>query len=337
MDYNNAPRIKYYSAEKKNFSKVGAIYGVMLLTITAMQLGIGLLFKTCCPELLETHFWLYFLVVMSPTYIIGYPIIKGFMGKLESFPIEKRKLRAGDFFVFFCMAECLLVAGSILGNVINFILSRAVGYQSLDNLDEVIQRSNPYVNLFIAGICAPVFEELMFRKLLINNLIKYGEGLAIVVSGIAFGLYHGNFSQFFYAAFVGILFGYVYCKTGNIKYTIFLHMIINTMSVIISPLAVKLQQVLINTLKDFDGAVASGEWLFDALLPTMLIILYESVVLIFVVIGLVNLISKRKRFTFMPGQITIQRGYRFKTVVGNPGAITFIVICLSIFVYSMFL
>ena len=42
-----------------------------------------------------------------------------------------------------------------------------------------------------------------------------------------FGLFHGNLNQFVYAFVLGLCFGFIYVKTGNIRYTIGLHMLVN--------------------------------------------------------------------------------------------------------------
>ncbi len=74
---------------------------------------------------------------------------------------------------------------------------------------------------------APIMEEFMFRKLLVDRTIKYGKGLSILLSGLMFGLYHGNLNQFIYAFVIGAFFAFMYIKTGNIKVTIGMHMIFN--------------------------------------------------------------------------------------------------------------
>ena len=38
-----------------------------------------------------------------------------------------------------------------------------------------------------------------------DRLLGYGQKTAIIISGIMFGMAHGNFSQFFYAFGIGIL------------------------------------------------------------------------------------------------------------------------------------
>ena len=77
------------------------------------------------------------------------------------------------------------------------------------------------VEMVIAfAVLAPVFEELVFRKVLVDHVLPFGEWPAILFSGITFGLFHGNLTQFFYAALLGMVLAYVYIRTGNILYSI---------------------------------------------------------------------------------------------------------------------
>lgn len=80
---------------------------------------------------------------------------------------------------------------------------------------------------FCTCVLAPIFEEIVFRKHLMDRLSKYGVSGAIIVSGLFFGLYHLNPLQFFFATMLGIVFGYVYAYTHNIVYTILLHFFYN--------------------------------------------------------------------------------------------------------------
>ncbi len=86
---------------------------------------------------------------------------------------------------------------------------------------------NPWVTFVIAVLIAPTAEELLFRKLLTERIVKYGELAAVLASGLFFGLFHGNLNQFSYAFLLGLFLGFIYVKTGKLGYTIGLHMAIN--------------------------------------------------------------------------------------------------------------
>ena len=88
-------------------------------------------------------------------------------------------------------------------------------------------------------IMAPVVEELFSGSWSWIQAVGYGQKTAIIISGIMFGMAHGNFSQFFYAFGIGILWAYVYAKTGKVRYTIGFHMLSNLLGGVITVKTVK--------------------------------------------------------------------------------------------------
>lgn len=97
-------------------------------------------------------------------------------------------------------------------------------------LESMANTTPPGLYLVIAGLMAPVMEELIFRKLLLDRLRPFGDRCAILVSALAFGLFHMNLYQFFYAVALGLIFGGVVLKTGKVWHGMLLHAIANLSS-----------------------------------------------------------------------------------------------------------
>ncbi len=81
--------------------------------------------------------------------------------------------------------------------------------------------------LYVAFL-APIAEEMIFRY----GLLRLGERflpffLANLIQAVLFGFYHGNPVQIVYASLLGLLFGFLVRKTGNVWYVILLHVTIN--------------------------------------------------------------------------------------------------------------
>jgi len=178
---------------------------------------------------------------------------------------------------------------------------------------------------------------LLFRKLLIDRIYKYGEGIAVVTSGLMFGLFHGNFSQFFYAFGIGMIFAYIYCKTGKLRYSIGLHMIINTIGSVAAPLLLKNANMdVLNKL----GTTAfnnkeNNAALHQALPGLIALLIYVLVVFLVFLAGIVLLIIFRKRIAFAKGTVTLPKGKRASTMWLNVGMILFTAVCLTMFVTSL--
>ena len=134
------------------------------------------------------------------------------------------RLGVDDFLALVCISYACMLVGNLVGIGINSILSP----NSVNLIGELATSAGLTAETVIAFVVlAPVFEELVFRKVLVDHVLPFGEWPAILFSGIAFGLFHGNLTQFFYAALLGMVLAYVYIRTGNILYTIGIHACIN--------------------------------------------------------------------------------------------------------------
>ncbi len=89
------------------------------------------------------------------------------------------------------------------------------------------------VLLFFTLAVVPAFvEELLFRGLVLSNLLPYGRTTAVLASAVLFGLMHQNVEQLLYATAAGVVIGWVYVCTGSIWPCILLHFCNNLRSVL---------------------------------------------------------------------------------------------------------
>lgn len=341
--WNQEPPALDLKAERKFCSGIGMNYFIFFLVAYVCQLGMAFLLLACATELVVNNFAIYMILVMAPIYAVAFPVLAALSKRRPAVKLERHKMRGGDFMILLMMCFGVMVVGNFIGIFVNFVIGAIKGSPIMNSIDTMMQESSLWANILIVGICAPIFEELIFRKLLVDRMVRYGEAVAVVVSGLMFGLFHGNFSQFFYAAFLGFLFAYVYVKTGNVKYTIVLHMIINLSSTLMVPVLAGLDMTkLANLEQQLLQAGSSPEMLAGAMgdimqvLPYLIILLvYEFVLYGMAIAGIVLLILRRKRFTFKAGEITLPKGSKASVVWGNAGMILFTLACLAMFVYAV--
>lgn len=95
---------------------------------------------------------------------------------------------------------------------------------------------NLLINFIMVSIFAPFFEEWLCRGLVLRGLLanKMKPFWAIVISALFFGFIHFNPWQAIPAFLIGLLFGYVYYKTGSLKLTMLMHFANNTMALVLS-------------------------------------------------------------------------------------------------------
>jgi membrane protease YdiL (CAAX protease family) len=94
-------------------------------------------------------------------------------------------------------------------------------------------RAAPFIAFFLAvTLLAPTVEELTYRGMGIWVLRPYGTVLAIVVTGLLFGLAHGLLVGLPILAFFGLVVGWLRVKTGSIYPPIALHAVFNGVALV---------------------------------------------------------------------------------------------------------
>jgi membrane protease YdiL (CAAX protease family) len=68
--------------------------------------------------------------------------------------------------------------------------------------------------VLISCIAAPLIEETLFRGVLLESLRPKGRGIAILISGLAFSVWHLTPSALRYYAVLGIALGFLYSRRG---------------------------------------------------------------------------------------------------------------------------
>ncbi len=88
------------------------------------------------------------------------------------------------------------------------------------------------LNLFTYAMLPAVVEELVFRGWFVSALQPAGERCALVASALLFGLAHGNLTQMPFAFMLGLLFGWLFLRTGRLWPSMVIHFLNNAMSVV---------------------------------------------------------------------------------------------------------
>lgn len=106
----------------------------------------------------------------------------------------------------------LLAAASSLG--LNVFLALTGIVESSAGYQDVVRQQYGVMfgaGMILFGLVSPIAEEIVFRGLIYNRMRRYfPHAAAVVVSGILFGIYHGNFVQGLYGGCMGILMAYLY-------------------------------------------------------------------------------------------------------------------------------
>lgn len=323
---NRNPFFEWLKQARRDFSRIGASLCLMVVVWYALATVLEGALYAAVGGKGETPNWVTYVGSGVPLYLIAMPIAVMLMGKSTVIETRKFDMKPGLFFKLLLMCLPMMWAGSVFGSMLSMALSNG---EATDRVADLAMQTNIWNVVFLV-IVGPIFEEWLFRKQLIDHTRKYGEKTAILLSGLAFGLFHMNLFQFFYAFLLGLMFGYVYTRTSKLRYSTAMHMIINFNGGVLAPWVltrVDLDQLeKVSEAAENGNAAAMEQWASQNVegLAIMLVyfVLYGAVILA----GFVLLIRNFKKFEFYTAPEELPRGTRAKTVCGNVGMIMFIMV-----------
>ena len=313
---------------KQTFRRVGWSLLTAVGSLTVISIVLGAALAVIKPDYMESP-WTAWLTSFLPVYLAALPLGYAVLAAVPGEKQNQMRLGAKNFFVFLLICFPIMYGGNLLGTLLSMLLSGGAAKNPLENF---AFDSNP-LKLLVTVLAAPAFEELFFRKVLIDRTVRYGEKTAILVSAVAFALFHGNFFQLFYAFGLGLVFAYVYVRTRRIRYSMLLHMIVNFMGMVVGPFFVsKLDMDLLEQMQS--GAMDEQAML--AALPSLSgFVLYALVLFGVSVAGLILLILRAGKLVFHTAEEELPKEERFKTVWVNVGMILFVVVSIGLCVASL--
>lgn len=304
---------------RKNFNRFGLGIFAMSAAIFVFSLIFSFLITSFFPEILtyKTFQYLYSFTII---YIFGFPFLYLITRKLPKAKVEKSKLSFAATLGMLCACMACGVVGSFISQfVINFF--SAIKGDSLKNPTDIIMGETDFlINFIFVAVLPPILEELVYRKFICTRLMPYGNTTAILVSAAIFGFVHGNFFQFFYAFFLGVIFAYVFIKTGKIIYTIMFHAFINCLSVIASAI---LSNIDLNSMSFADISQNLASYLG--------LLAYLEVYYVMAIAGLVVIFCNLNKFRPDPQPDGLSGGKVAKCLFTNVG----IILTLAFFVFDL--
>lgn len=138
--------------------------------------------------------------------------------------------------------------------------------QSVESFDSAWSTigEDPYIWVCLSVVIfGPIAEELLFRGIIHNSIKKVcNPYVAIVLSGLMFGIWHGEFVQTVYTTFFGIALAVVYEYSGSLWVPIGMHILNNFTSTLPPALDTTSTYLLITRIEEI------------CLLPTILLLIY---------------------------------------------------------------
>lgn len=253
-------------------------------------------------------------------------------------PIKNSENRVYSKPKYFGKAMAMFPAGyglAITVRLLTMLLSMLFAGTALSESFNVVQDSlltaeglPTALVLFVQlAVIAPIAEEIWFRGMIMESLRPYGNGFAIFVSALLFGLTHANLEQFFYATALGIFLGYIAISTKSIISTIIMHAVFNSISGFMLLFTVE------PSVQDYMLATGNGEE--GVITPfVVLYLVYMGFVALLLVVGIIMLIAKLvkiNKYKVPKVQTELSTGKRWKIFLTRGTVIAGFVLTVIVF------
>lgn len=176
--------------------------------------------------------------------ISNFLLISMFLGYIPTFiyMFSKKDLDGGykkdiDFaqlFKYLTVFYIINLGLEIVLNQVAAIPALASANADLASVNLLATEGNIWLCLAVTGFGAAVSEEISLRYFTQRSMYKVGPAFAIIWQAVLFGLLHGNLFQGFFATVMGVLLGIIYYKTNNLWYTTIIHIVNNSLAVLIT-------------------------------------------------------------------------------------------------------
>ena len=255
-----------------------------------------------------------------PLYGIGFLVFWLVIRRLPVIPAAKMRMGFGRLFMLFCIGY----AFSFFMNLIATFITRLAGAPDIGQQAQQLLLMDSPLAVIVPVIVAPVVEELIFRKMLIDRLGIYGEKTAIVFSAVCFGLFHRNLTQFLYAAVLGLVFGYVYSRSRKVHYTMIMHFCLNGFSTLGARAASGMLKTLNSGTPSFDEIMHGSS---SSMAGTALFGLGAIALVIMGITFFFIRISGLRFYHDAPYELP--KGSVFRTAALNFGFLLFAAVCIA--------
>lgn len=213
--------------KRANIKKYITGVAISLLAVILIQSVLGVAITFLMPNATLNQNVIAVSCVFILSFLIPIMILKGYidMPKTKKY-VKKSSSKKGQIVSYTLMG---IAAMYVIGFIVELILEKInVNPTMIENALYFDNSYLGYILFFIEiAILPAIFEELLFRKVMLNGAKKYGTVFSIIFTAVMFGLIHMNIPQAINAVFIGIVFAYVAIKTGSIIPSMILHFVNN--------------------------------------------------------------------------------------------------------------
>ncbi len=266
------------------WSTLGTIIASFLMVF--ILTGVAMANNISYAELVSKRGILILLSLVSPIVFSSLYFLYNKKNNIKQFSSLGLKNKFKPINILYCLLVslvCLFFLEPFI-NILNFGFGK-LGYNPSFLVYETDTIGRLFVSILISAVLPAIFEELLFRGIILNGLTKkFDPKTSIILSALLFMLMHGSLEQTFYQFALGLVFGCIAYYSGSVIYSIITHFFNNA---------------IVLTLNYFVSALLEGRSQYN-IVDLSIAILYLSlaVLIIYLLIKCISFENDKKEDNF---------------------------------------
>ena len=309
----------------------GAIFMVLSFTIP-------IIFQYFDVLSTDLGYTLYIAVMYILIYPATFPLLT-YLGNLDETHKVKTFFKKPQCSPSYILKWAVIITGlayavNIVYTLISTPLFELLEIPELDTFQPFTSPLDIIINFVVLCVFAPVFEEILFRGVMLSNHMKFGAWHACVVTGLYFGLFHMNLQQFLYASVGGILLAMVVLKTGSIISSIIIHAMLNFINFF--------SLLTVYFLDNGDQMMTDPNWMpvgkpWAVVLYTFTNYLPILLILIALIMFIVELCINRHSMRLPKGDSGLTQKEKSRAFISSPIVIVTLIVFAALIIFQTFL
>ena len=304
---------------RRFFSAVGFSVLALIVATHVAQFVLVLATQLVCPQWI-VQWWYSWVLSFVPLYGVGLPC---FLLTIRYVPVTPHENAEADatppfaikwWWVLLLVSVGYMYIGSFVGQGLMNAIAGMLDKEYTNSLNTLVEQSPVWATVLGTVILAPLGEEFLFRKVLIDRTRRYGDTVSVLLSATFFALFHIKLYQMFYAFLIGLVLGYLYTRTGKLRWSVAMHMALNAIGGLLMPLVVSLLLP--------SGAEPTGLQL--ALVGLLDILIYGVAIA-----SVVMTVKLRRRLVLRGSRVPLSRDSFVSAVLSAAGVAVTVAVCAS--------
>lgn len=226
VEEKNLLNVEISKIKKKEFKNFSLIIAFALISLVIVQMLLQFAVMILFPNLSNNMNMILTSLIFVTSFAVPIGIIKAMSNNCVEKNISTKRVSTMEKVIYFLMAIPIIFLSQYVTELIvgKFGINPTILETAINFDNTIISKILLFIEL---AILPAIFEEILFRKMILNEAKRFGVAFGMIFTGLAFGLIHMNVTQGINAVILGIIFSYITIKTKSILPAIGLHLFNN--------------------------------------------------------------------------------------------------------------